>query len=145
MKIVATNRRARFDYAIKEKLVAGIVLTGAEVKSVKAGHISLKGSFASVNSGELWLVNAHVSAYKFAPSDGYQETRSRKLLIHKKELDRLASSKQAGLSILPLAVGLERGLIKVELGIGRGQKSHDKRETIKKRQAEREIARRLQK
>lgn len=143
MKIIARNRRARFDYDIREKLVAGIVLTGAEVKSAKAGHISLKGTFASVNRGELWLVNSHISPYKYASLKGQEATRNRKLLIHKQELARLLSAKQSGLSIIPLAVGIERGLVKVELGLGRGLKKYDKREALKTRQAKRQIARRL--
>lgn len=139
MKIIATNRRARFDYDISAKLVAGIVLSGAEVKSAKAGHISLKGSFAQIVGGELVLINAHISPYKYAKVEPQSETRTRKLLVHKKEIARLVGLKQSGLHLVPTAAGLERGLIKVELGIGKSRKKHDKRERLKKRQAEREV------
>ena len=143
MKIIAKNRRARFDYDITETLIAGIALTGAEVKSIKTGHVSLKGTFVTLNQGELWLLNAHVSPYKYAQNTDYQPTRSRKLLVSKKELSRLAGLKQSGMSLIPLALGLQRGLIKVEVGVGRGRKRYDKREVAKKRQADREIARTL--
>ena len=140
MKVIATNRRAKFDYAITENLLAGVVLSGSEVKSVKAGHISLKGSFATINRGELYLLNAHISPYKYAGALEIDETRSRKLLVHKKELERLAAMKQSGLSMVPMAVGVERGFVKIKIGIGRGKRIFDKRETIKKREAKREAA-----
>ncbi len=145
MRIIAKNKRARFDYVIKEVYSAGIVLSGHEVKSVKAGHISLKGSFVSVKNSEAYLTNAHITLYSNAANiKGYDPVRSRKLLLHRKELDQIfSSSKTQGLSVVPLAIGVERGLVKVELGVGRGKKRHDKRETIKKRDmlrdADREI------
>jgi SsrA-binding protein len=141
MKILASNRRAKFDYDISETLVAGVVLSGAEVKSAKAGHISLKGSYATINRGELYLLNAHISPYASAKSESFEQTRSRKLLIHKTQLNRLIGLKQSGLSLVPLAIGQERGLVKVEVGIGRGRKVHDKRSSIKARQAQRDIDR----
>jgi SsrA-binding protein len=139
MKIIATNRRAKFDYEIQNKLWVGIVLTGAEVKSIKAAHISLKGSFVQILNGELVLINAHVSPYKFAKVEPHNETRTRKLLAHKKEINRLIGLKQSGLHLMPLAIGIERGLVKVEIGIGKPRKKYDKREQIKKREAERNI------
>ena len=145
MRIIAKNKRARFDYVIKEVYSAGIVLSGHEVKSVKAGHISLKGSFVSVKNSEAYLTNAHITLYSNAANiKGYDPVRSRKLLLHRKELDQIfSSSKTQGLSVVPQAIGVERGLVKVELGVGRGKKRHDKRETIKKRDmlrdADREI------
>jgi SsrA-binding protein len=141
MKIIATNRRAKFDYDLKESLIAGIALSGAEVKSTKSGHISLKGSFVNLNRGELYLVNAHITPYKYASDKNADPTRSRKLLVHKKELARLTGLKLAGMSLVPTAVGLQRSLIKIEIGIGRGRKKFDKREVAKKRQAERDITR----
>lgn len=145
MKIVAKNKRARFDYEIKDTLVAGIVLAGHEVKSVKSGHISLKGSFISVRASEAWLTNAHITRYQCAANlASYDPVRSRKLLLHRKQIDELIGAvKTQGLSVVPLSVGIERGLVKVELGIGRGKKHFDKREATKRRDmlrdADREI------
>jgi len=135
MKILATNKRARYDYEITETLVAGLVLAGHEVKSVKQGAISLKGSFISFQGDEAFLTNAHITRYKHASGVAdYEPTQSRKLLLHRKELDKLlAEIKTAGKTAVPTAVGLERGLVKIEVGIGRGKKNYDKRETIKKR------------
>ena len=141
MKIIARNKRASYDYDISDKLVAGIVLSGAEVKSIKAGHISLKGSFVQLTNGELYIKNAHINPYKFAIQSDYDPTQPRKLLIHKKQLKQLASSLEStGMSAVPLAIGLERGLVKVEVGIGQGKSRFDKRETIKKRIMNREAS-----
>jgi SsrA-binding protein len=145
MKIVAKNKRAWYDYEIKDTLVAGIVLAGHEVKSVKSGHISLKGSFISVRASEAWLTNAHITRYQSAANlASYDPVRSRKLLLHRKQIDELIGAvKTQGLSVVPLSVGIERGLVKVELGIGRGKKHFDKREATKRRDmlrdADREI------
>ena len=145
MKILAKNKRARFDYEIKDTLVAGIVLAGHEVKSVKAGHISLMGSFVTFRGGEAYLTNAHITLYKNAANiKGYEPTKSRKLLLHRKQIDSvLGEVKAQGMTVVPMAIGVERGLVKVELGIGRGKKNFDKRETTKKRDmlrdAEREV------
>lgn len=147
MKILATNRRARYDYDITETMVAGLVLAGAEVKSVKQGAISLKGSFVSFRGNEAYLTNAHITPYKHSSDiENYDPTASRKLLLHRKELDKLLGEIQsAGKTAVPTAVGLERGLIKVELGIGRGKKRFDKRETIKKRDMLRDVSRDVKK
>jgi SsrA-binding protein len=145
MKIIATNRRAKYDYQIEDTLVSGVVLLGHEVKSVKAGHISLKGSYATINRGELYLINAHITPHPGALEAKSEPTRSRKLLVHKKQLTKIIAQKQAGLSLVPLSVGLERGFVKVELGIGRGQKKFDKRQAKQARDAERDMARRRQK
>jgi SsrA-binding protein len=144
MKILASNKRGRYDYAITSTLLAGISLLGPEVKSMKAGQTSLKGSFVNLVDGEAFLVGAHVSPYPPAQQDSQPEpTRPRKLLLHRRELDRLMAERQAGFSIIPLAVGLERNHIKVELGIGRGKKRYDKRQSIKSREVDREIKRRF--
>ena len=146
MKIITKNKRAFFDYEILEKFEAGIVLTGPEVKSVKAGHISLKGSYVTVHEGELLLLNCHISPYKFAQNQlkDYNPTASRKLLVHKKEINYLIGKlKTKGLTLLPLSVYLKRNKIKLEIGLGRGKKKFEKREKIKKREAEREIKRAL--
>jgi SsrA-binding protein len=135
MKIVAKNKRATYDYDISERLVAGIVLAGHEVKSVKAGHISLKGSFISIHEGEPYLVGAHITQYKHAANiKGYDPEQSRKILLHRRQIDQIIGAIQSqGMTVVPIVVGIERGLVKVEVGIGRGKKRFDKRETIKKR------------
>lgn len=142
MKVIATNRRARHDYQIDHTLVVGLVLTGAEVKSAKSGSISLKGSFVRHKDGELYLVNAHISPYKFAPAEDNDPTRERKLLAHRKQIEELIEQASAqGMSAVPLKVGVERGLVKLEIGIGRGKKLHDKRETLRQKATKRDIER----
>lgn len=135
MKIIAKNRRAWYDYEIIDRFIAGIVLSGQEVKSIKSGGISLKGSFVHFQNGEAYLVNAHVRAYRFASGlADYTPTQSRKLLLHSKEIEILQTAKRsAGLAVVPLAVGLERGFIKIEIASARGRKRYDKRQAAKKR------------
>lgn len=142
MKLLARNRRATYDYQITDKLVAGLVLSGAEVKSAKLGQISLKGSFIAIKDGEAWLTNAHFTPYNAAGNQSKLDPdRSRKLLVHRKQLTELIGRKQSGLQIVPLALHEERGLVKLEIGLGRGKKKYDKREAIKRRTQEREAAR----
>jgi SsrA-binding protein len=144
MKIYAENKKGRFNYEIKEEYEAGIVLTGPEVKSVKSGQISIKESYATVHGGEIFLTNSHISPYKPARTDGYSPTRSRKLLLSKREIAKIAGFLgQDGYSLIPLQVYPKAGLVKILLGLGRGKKKYDKRETIKKREQEREIVRAL--
>jgi SsrA-binding protein len=140
MKLLAKNRRATFDYQINDRLVAGLVLTGAETKSVKSGHASLKGSFVSLRSGEAYLTNAHISPYKNAVNDG-DPLRNRKLLLHRRQIDELISQKQSGLSVVPTALLLDKNLVKLEIGIGPGKKHYDKRQAIKERDTARELSR----
>ena len=144
MKLLAKNRRATFDYELTERLVAGLALSGAEVKSIKNGHASLKGSFVTLREGEAWLNNAHVTPYQPGGQLSAPEpTRLRKLLLHRKQLDNLIIEKRAGMSVVPTALLLEGNLIKLEIGVGRGKKRYDKRETLKRRDNEREMARRI--
>lgn len=144
MPHLASNRDAHHHYSILETLEAGIKLTGAEVKSVKAGNVSLKGSYATIKGSELWLINAHIGHYKPAGPNQFDQTRTRKLLVSRKEVDRMIGTlKSAGLTLIPLSVYSKRGLVKVELGLGRGKGKKDKRATIKKREAERKIGRAL--
>ncbi len=144
MKLLAKNRRASFDYELTEHLVAGLALTGPEVKSIKSGHASLKGAFISLRENEAYLTGAHVTPYLAAGFQAAAEpTRNRKLLLHRRELDALVAHKQAGLSIVPTALLLGNNLVKLEIGIGRGKKRYDKRETIKQRDTSRELARQL--
>ena len=139
MKILADNRRARFDYDIKSSLVAGLVLTGPEVKSVKAGNVSLTGSYVSVSIGSVNLINCHIGPYKYAPNEKYNPTQSRKLLLNKSEINQLIG-KEKGLTIIPLEIFQgNRGLLKISIGLGKARKKTDKREYIKKREAQKEI------
>lgn len=143
MDAISVNRRAYFDYEILETYEAGIELRGFEVRSVKTGHINLAGSFAVVKDNQVWLLNAAVPPYqpKNAPAD-YEPTRSRRLLLHKSEIEELVgASAQKGLTIVPLKVYIKRGRIKILLGLARHKKKADKREVIKKRETEREISR----
>ncbi len=141
MKVLAKNRRANFDYTITEKLVAGLSLSGAEVKSIKAGHISLKGAYVNVLGSEAFLIGSHVSPYQNAVN--FEPERSRKLLLHRKQIDHLLDQRNAGLTAAPLAVIEQKGLIKLEVGIGRPKKQLDKRDSLKTRQLERELAKKL--
>lgn len=143
MKILATNKRARFDYDILETFEAGLELAGAEVKSVKAGHVSLKGAYATITSAGPVLLNMHVRAYAPAGKQlGYDPTRTRQLLLHKKEIGYLrGKTQEQGLTIVPETVYIKGNLIKVALGLARGKKMRDKRATIKRRETERELKR----
>lgn len=143
MKIVAKNPRARYDYQITEELLAGIILSGPEVKSVKAGAVSIKGSYVAIKTDGAYLLGAHISPYGPAGSHPQEPERIRKLLLNRRELEQIAQQKQAGLSIVPTAIGIQRNLVKVELGIGRGQKHYDKRDNIKKREQELEAKRKF--
>jgi SsrA-binding protein len=144
MKVLAKNRRATFDYDLSQRLIAGLVLTGTETKSIKSGSVSLKGSFVVLRNNEAFLTGAHVTPY--APAAGQVQsdpTRTRKLLLHERELAQLVAHKQAGLSVVPTTLLLDRNLVKLEIGIGRGKKRYDKRADIKRRDTERDIARHL--
>lgn len=139
MKILAKNQRANFDYDIKQTLMAGMVLSGPEVKSVKSGNVSLTGSYVTVSQGSASLINCHIGPYKYAHQPGYEPTQTRKLLLTKNEISQLLG-KEKGLVILPLEIFLgQRGLLKIKLGLGKARKKTDKREYIKKREAKKEI------
>jgi SsrA-binding protein len=142
MKLLAKNKRATYDYELTERIVAGLVLSGDEVKSIKAGHASLKGSFVILREGEAYLTGAHITPYtKAAHPDRLDPTRQRKLLLHRRQLEQLIAHKQTGLSVVPTALLLERSLVKLEIGIGRGKKQYDKRQNIKERDTARDLAR----
>lgn len=135
-KLIAENRRARFDYFIESDLEAGIILTGSEVKSLRTGQSNIADSYASVENGELWLVNGYISALKQANRfDSHEERRLRKLLVSKRELARLWQAiGREGMTIVPLKMYFnERGMVKISLGIAKGKKNADKRETEAKR------------
>jgi len=143
MKPLAKNKQASFDYDIKDRFEAGLELFGHEVKSVKTGQASLKGAYVTMHGNEAFLINAHIPPYKFAGElPGYDPYRSRKLLLHKKELDYLiGKTKEQGLAIVPLKMYTKKGRVKLGIGIGRGKKKFDKRESIKKREVDRKIRR----
>lgn len=145
MPTFVTNKFAFHEYEILETIQAGIVLQGQEVKSVRGGHMSLKGAYAAITGGELWLLNAHISPYSHAgPLPGYDPTRSRKLLVSRRELDRLAGKLQShGLTLVPLKVYTAKSRLKIELGLGRGKQKFEKRELLKKRSIDKEIRQRL--
>ena len=148
MKIIAQNKKAFHEYTILDRLEAGIVLTGNEVKSIRAGHVSLLGSYATIHNGELFLLNCNISPYKQAFMKKDEDaTRSRKLLLHKSEVAKLAGQiAQKGITIVPLKVYLsKRGLIKIELGIAKHKNMADKKKTLKERDIKRETARELKK
>ncbi|MGK7344360.1 MAG: SsrA-binding protein SmpB [Candidatus Nitrospinota bacterium M3_3B_026] len=137
------NRKARHDYHILETVEAGIVLIGAEVKSLREGKMNLAESYARVKRGEVWLVGANISPYAAMNTfQVYEPTRDRKLLLHKRQIKKLeAASREKGLTIVPLKVYFKRGRAKLELGIAKGKKLYDKRETLKRRTAQREMDR----
>lgn len=143
MTTLAVNKRAKFDYEILETLEAGLVLKGLEVKSVKTGHVSLRGSYITIKDEEAYLINATIPPYqpKNTP-DGYDPMRSRKLLLHKKELKYLlGKGKMKGLTLVPIRVYTKKGKIKLEFAVARGRKRIDKREVIKERETKRGIER----
>lgn len=141
-KVVASNRRARHDYEIVDTIEAGLVLEGSEVKSLRAGNANLKDAFAMMRGRELWLENVHIAPYKFAREGGHDPERSRKLLLHRREIDRLAGTMaEKGLTLVPLALYFRDGRAKVELALARGRRSYDKRQAIREREERREMDR----
>lgn len=142
VKVVASNRRARYDYQILDRFEAGLVLEGSEVKSLRAGKAQLKDSFAHIRDGEVWLVGAYIAPYDFSRGGGHEPERTRKLLLQRRQIDRLASRlAEQGLTLVPLDIHFRAGRVKVELGLAKGKRTIDKRETIKARDQQREIDR----
>ena len=136
------NRRARFEYEILDSLEAGIVLTGTEIKSVRAGGVSLNEAYARVKDAEVWLVNMHIAPYKEGSFSNHEPRRARKLLLHKAQIDDLkARSAEKGLTLVPLRMYFTRGMVKVQIGLARGKKIWDKRKTIAERENKRELQR----
>ncbi|MGH3626099.1 MAG: SsrA-binding protein SmpB [Sciscionella sp.] len=141
-KVIASNRRARHDYTILDTYEAGIALLGTEVKSLRLGRASLADSYAGVDDGEVWLRNLHIPEYVQGTWTNHAPRRSRKLLLHKREILRLVGKlKESGLSLVPLSMYFNDGKVKVELGLARGKKAYDKRQALAKRDAQREIER----
>ena len=139
---IARNRRARHDYSIIDTFEAGLVLTGSEVKSLRDGKANLSDAYGIVRDGEIFLINLHISVYERASYNNHEPTRTRKLLLHKREIGRLIGAiERQGLTLIPLELYFKRGIAKVAIALGKGKKQHDKREDAKARDADREIAR----
>jgi len=142
IKVVSTNKKARFEYFILETYEAGLVLKGTEIKSVRMGQISLQEAYVRTNGSEIWLVGAHIAPYEHASAYQHDPKRDRKLLMHKKEIRRIWDDVRIkGMTIVPIRVYLKRGKAKLEIGLAKGKKQYDKRESIKKKDIEREISR----
>lgn len=144
VKLIATNRKARHDYLIEDTVEAGLILTGSEIKSVRAGQVNLRDSYATIRDGVPWLLNAHIAPYKQASFQNHEPRRERKLLLHRREINRLTGKLQEkGLTLIPLKIYLKDSWAKVELGLARGKKSYDKRQTLRERDDRRQIDRAL--
>ncbi len=143
-KIVCVNKKARHEYEILETLEGGLALTGTEVKSLRAGQASITEGFAAISGNEAWLVDCQIQPYAFGNLNNHEPKRRRKILLHRREIAKLVGKvKEKGLSIVPLKIYFKNGLAKVELGVGRGKKLHDKREAIKRRDTAREAQREM--
>jgi SsrA-binding protein len=143
-KLIASNKKARHDYAILKTYEAGIALRGTEVKSLRAGQASLVDAFAQERDGELWLYGLHIAEYAYGTWTNHQPRRMRKLLLHRAEIDRILDRiRDPGLTLVPLSIYFENGWAKVELGVARGKRSYDKRQALAERDANREIAREM--
>jgi len=143
VKIVARNRKARFEYHILETFEAGLVLKGSEIKSIRAGQVSLQEAYVHTNGKEAWLVGAHIAPYEQAGSFNHAPDRDRKLLLHQREIHELWDEVRIkGMTIIPIKMYLKEGRAKVEIGLAKGKRQYDKRESIKKRDLAREEARR---
>lgn len=141
-KLITSNRKARRDYEILETFEAGLVLTGTEVKSLRDGKASLAEAYARVHAGEVWLVGAHIPEYSHGNRENHEPARSRKLLLHRREIERLeVKVEESGLTLIPLRLYWKAGRAKLEFGVGRGKKLWDKRQDVQKREAQREMDR----
>lgn len=142
IKILATNRKAQFEYFLFARYEAGIVLLGSEIKSIRAGQISIMESYIQIDKGQVWLMEAHIAPYESANRNNHDPKRAKKLLLHQKEIRELSNSiQQKGMTIVPLKIYLKEGKAKLEFAIAKGKKLYDKRQAIAKRDAEREALR----
>jgi SsrA-binding protein len=138
-RTIAENRKARFDYHIIETWEAGVSLLGTEVKSIREGRVNLRDSYARVDNGEIWMLNVHISPYSHRGSAEHQELRQRKLLLHRDEIRKMVGKvAEKGLTLVPLELYFKKGRVKVLLGLAKGKQAHDKRETLRKREVDRE-------
>ena len=144
IKVVATNRKAYHNYSVEDTFEAGIALSGSEIKSIRAGRVSLGEAYVRLEGGELWLVNAHIARYEAASHQSHEPTRRRKLLLHRKEIAILATrTAEKGFTLIPLKLYIKGRIAKVEIALARGKRLYDKRQTIIRREMEREIGRAL--
>jgi SsrA-binding protein len=144
IKIIATNRKAYHNYFVEDTFEAGIALTGSEIKSIRSGRVSLGEGYVRLEGGEMWLLNAHIARYEAASLQSHEPTRRRKLLLHRKEIAILAAkTKEKGFTLVPLKLYIKGRIAKVEIALAKGKKLYDKRQTIIRREAEREIGRSL--
>ena len=142
IKTVATNRKAYHNYHIGDSIEAGIVLTGSEIKSIRAGRVSLGDAYVRPERGELWLLNAHIARYEASSYLSHEPTRPRKLMLHRKEINSLTSKvSEKGLTLVPIRLYIKNSIAKVEVALAKGKKLYDKRESIGRREVERELAR----
>ena len=140
--VLARNRKANFDYAIEETIEAGIVLQGTEIKSIRAGKVQLREAFVQIRNNEAWIVNMHISPYEQGNRFNHDPTRSRKLLLHRRQISQLVGkTKQQGYSIVPIQMHLKNGFAKVLIGVGKGKKDYDRREDLKRKEAKRDMDR----
>ena len=143
IKVIATNRKAKHEYFLLDTYEAGLVLKGSEIKSIRAGQISLAQAYISVDGNEAWLVNSHIAPYNEASSNNHDPVRARKLLLHRSEIRKLSDKvRQKGATVIPLRVYLKDGKAKVEIALAKGKKHYDKRAEIAKRDSQRELDRR---
>lgn len=146
IKIIATNKKAYHDYFIEDVFEAGLMLVGTEVKSVRAGKVNLKESFCRIKDGEVFINNMNIAEYTHGNRENHEPTRMRKLLLHHTEIDKLIRlTEQKGLTVVPTKIYFKNNYIKLEIGVGRGKKLHDKRETLKRKDADREMAKAIKK
>lgn len=141
-RVLAQNKKANFEYAIEETMEAGIVLQGTEIKSIRAGRVNLKDSFARIDRGEVRIINMHISPYEQGKRFNHDPTRTRKLLLHRKQIDKLiGQTQQQGYSLVPIKMYIKDGFAKILLGVGKGKKKYDKREDLKQKQMKRDVDR----
>ena len=144
VKVIATNRKARHQYNFYDTVEAGLVLMGSEIKSIRAGRVSLQEGFVTFSGGEAWLVNVHIAAYDPASGQNHEPRRRRKLLLHRREIDRLRGrAQEKGYTVVPTKLYLKDGRAKVEIALARGKRAYDKRQTLAKRDSKRQIERAL--
>ena len=142
IKVIATNRKARYEYSFHGTYEAGLVLMGSEIKSIRAGRVSLQEGYVLFEGGEAWLVNVHVAQYDPASQQNHEPRRRRKLLLHRREIDRLRSrAQEKGFTVVPTRLYLKDGRAKVEIALARGKRQYDKRQTIAKRDSQRQVER----
>jgi SsrA-binding protein len=142
--VLARNRRANFDYAIEDTHEAGIVLQGTEIKSIRAGKVQLREAFVQIRNNEAWIVNMHISPYEQGNRFNHDPVRTRKLLLHRKQINQLiGKTMQQGYTIVPIQIHLKNGFAKVLVGVGKGKKHYDRREDLKQKEAKRDVARAL--